>query len=194
MRSSPAAGRVIENEVTGERIVIRRPAAETGGALLVFELVLAPGGHVPSGHAHPEQQERFTVLEGRVRFRVGGRTTLALPGDTVTVDPGTRHHFANADRRPARLQVEVRPALNMEELLATASALGRRERGIGRLRQVVDLALFLREFEREVAIPVLPVAVARALTRPLAWLATAGGLDGRYRRARAGRRTTGTPS
>ncbi|MBO0706281.1 MAG: hypothetical protein J2P39_13235, partial [Candidatus Dormibacteraeota bacterium] len=57
------AGRVIENPVSGERIVIRRSGAETGGALLAFDLFLPPGAHVPAGHVHPEQEERFTVLE-----------------------------------------------------------------------------------------------------------------------------------
>jgi quercetin dioxygenase-like cupin family protein len=130
---------VIENPATGERIVLVRTGAETGGALLQFELFLAPGGHVPSSHTHPEQEERFTVLEGRVRFRLGVQVVYAGPGETVTVGAGTAHRFANAGSGTARLLVEVRPALRMEELLETAAALTRsrnrvRARGQGALR------------------------------------------------------------
>jgi len=53
--------RVIDNALTGERIVIRQTAAQTGGRMLAFDLFLPPGGHVPAGHVHPVQEERFTV-------------------------------------------------------------------------------------------------------------------------------------
>ncbi len=92
----------IVNPLSGEQIVIRRTAAQTGGQVLDWELTLAPGGRVPSSHAHPEQQESFTVLEGSMRFRVGWRRLTATAGQQVVVPPGTVHHFANAGRgRPA---------------------------------------------------------------------------------------------
>ncbi len=103
-----AAVRVIDNPVSGERIIIRgRP--DRPGDPLTWDLVLAPGGRVPSSHAHPEQEERFTVLEGRMRFRVGWRRLIAIPGDVVTVPPGTVHHFANAG--PGRPGWPCRPGL-----------------------------------------------------------------------------------
>ena len=89
-------GQVIENPLSGEQIAILRTAADTGGTALEWELVLAPGGRVPSSHAHPEQEEVFTVLAGQLRFRVGLRRIIANPGDTVRIPPGTVHHFANA--------------------------------------------------------------------------------------------------
>jgi mannose-6-phosphate isomerase-like protein (cupin superfamily) len=179
-----SAGKVVENPASGERIVVLRTGADTGGSLLEFELHLAPGGHVPSGHMHPEQEERFTVLEGRARFRLGIRTVMVGPGETVTVRPGTAHRFANAGAGPARLLVQVRPALNMEELLETAAALTREGSAVlaGRPR-LLDLALFLREFEREVRAPVLP-ALLSGLFRSLAWVARWAGRDARYRRLR----------
>ena len=46
-----------------DRRVDHHPAA--AGAVLVLELNLAPGGHVPSRHRHPNQEESFTVLGKR---------------------------------------------------------------------------------------------------------------------------------
>ena len=115
-----AGGHVIENPLSGERITIL-PAA--GDSVLEWELELAPGGRVPSSHAHPQQEECFTVLAGQMRFRIGGRRVSAGPGDTVRVPPGTVHHFANAGSRPARVAVQTRPALSMRELLETAAAM-----------------------------------------------------------------------
>ncbi|HEV3292610.1 MAG TPA: cupin domain-containing protein [Streptosporangiaceae bacterium] len=188
------AGRqVIENPLSGEQILIRRTAAETGGSVLEWELVLAPGGRVPSSHAHPEQEERFTVLSGRMRFRVAGRRIIATAGDTVAVPAGIVHHFANAGRQPARVAVETRPALEMAELLATAAALAQEQQAAGRaLPRPLDLALFMTDFAREVRAPYLPPALARAVAAALARLARRRGLDSRYRRLRehdAGRAT-----
>jgi hypothetical protein len=43
------AGQILENPVSGERIIFRKTASDTHGELLAFELFLAPDGHV-----HPQ--------------------------------------------------------------------------------------------------------------------------------------------
>jgi len=181
----PTAARVIENPVSGERIVIRTTAAQTGGTLLEWDLFLAPGGRVPSSHSHPRQVETFTVLEGRLRFRIGLRTVVAEPGDTVRVSAGTVHHFANAGPGTVHVAVRTEPALDMEDLLATAAALAQDQYAAGRrLPNLVDLALFVRDFAAEVRAPVLPPALVAAVLQPVARLARRFGWDRRYRRAR----------
>jgi quercetin dioxygenase-like cupin family protein len=180
-----ASSQVIANPLSGEQITIRATAADTGGRVLEWELLLAPGGKVPSSHAHPEQEECFTVLAGQMRFRVAGRRVIAGQGDTVRIPPGTVHHFANAGRVPARVAVQTAPALSMQGLLETAAALAQDQHAAGRrLPRLLDLALFMRDFEREVRAPYLPAALVRAVVRPAARLAERCGLDARYRRLR----------
>ena len=180
-------GQVIVNPLSGERIVIRSPAGLDDGDALEWELVLAPGGRVPSSHAHPGQEECFTVLDGWLKFRIDGQRVTAGPGDTVRIPPATVHHFANAGDRPARVAVTTRPALGMRDLLATAAALAQDQQSAGRaVPSPVDLALFMRDFDREVRAPYLPAALVRAVVRPVAWLAVRAGLDKRYRRLRGG--------
>lgn len=177
--------RVIVNPLSGEQIVIRRTAAQTDGAVLDWELTLAPGGKVPSSHAHPAQEEVFTVLEGTMRFRVGWRRLTAAGGDVVRVPPGTVHHFANAGPEPARVAVESRPALAMAELLETAAALAQEQYSAGRaLPRPLELALFMADFEREVRAPFVPARLMRPAMRRLARIARRHGLDARYRRLR----------
>jgi quercetin dioxygenase-like cupin family protein len=161
---------VIHNPISGERIVIRRTGAETEGRLLVFDLFLPPGGHVPASHVHPVQEERFTVLAGRMRFKIGRRTILANPGMTVTVPQRTVHWFGNAGPETAHALVEVRPALRMQELLETQETMAAEDRLPGtRLPRPTDLALLLSEFEQELGVPYAPRFVLRALLAPLAW-------------------------
>lgn len=184
---------VIHNPLSGEQIVIRRSAEQTNGEVLDWELLLAPGGKVPSSHAHPEQTETFTVLEGRMKFRVGWRRMIVTPGQRVCVPPGTVHHFANAGPIPARLAVESRPALAMAELLETAAALAQEQQAAGRaLPRLVELALFMADFEREVRAPVLPRVLVRLVTRAVASLARRAGRDARYRRLRTAAQATTT--
>jgi hypothetical protein len=60
----------------------------------------------------------------------------------------------------------------MRELLETAAAMAAAQHAAGRrMPAILGLAWFMREFEPEVRAPYLPVALVRAVTRPLAWLA-----------------------
>jgi quercetin dioxygenase-like cupin family protein len=161
---------VLQNPLSGERIVIRTRASETNGELLAFELFLPPGGHVPAGHTHPIQEERFTLLDGALRFRLGRRTLVAQAGQTVCIPAGTAHWFENPGRRPAHARVEVRPALRMQEVLERSMGLDQ-VRLLGRpLPRLSGLALVLLEFERELAVPFVPRPVTRMLLTAVAWL------------------------
>jgi len=93
------AGDTIENPVTGERIVFRQTATETGGEAVVVETHVKPGGAVATAHFHPGQDERFRVLDGRLGLRVGGESLELGPGESATVPAGTVHKFWNAGTR-----------------------------------------------------------------------------------------------
>ena len=162
-------GQTLENPVTGERFTFTDTAATTDGELLAFELGLRPGGAVPIPHVHPIQTERFEVLEGRMRFRVGLRTRIAGPGDVLEVAPGVMHSFANTGDGEARLRVEVRPALAMEQMFAEVVELARAGRLTrrGLPRSPFTLAALARRFDREAHAPLLGVAVQRLLLAPL---------------------------
>lgn len=170
----PAAEHMIVNPVSGEHIIIRESGAETGGQLLSFDLYLPPGAHVPARHVHPIQEERFTVVAGQLRFRLGRfgrRTIMANPGETVVVPPGTAHWFGNAGPGVAHAVVEARPALRMEEMFESAAAMNVvRYLPGGPMPRPSELALFLGEFRRELAVPDLPPLLVRAALAPLAWL------------------------
>jgi quercetin dioxygenase-like cupin family protein len=168
-------GQTLENPVTGERFTFTHTAASTDGELLAFDFALRPGGAVPIPHVHPIQTERFEVVEGRMRFRVGLRTLIAEPGDVIEVAPGVMHSFANAGEEEARLRVEVRPALAMEEMFAEVVAManaGRMTRR-GMPRNVLDLAALARKYDQEAHAPLLSVGVQRALLAPLVALGRA---------------------
>ena len=174
-------GQTIENPVSGERITFLKTARDTGGEKLEIELELSPDGHVPGAHVHPEQEERFHVLEGTMKFRMGLRRIVAEAGDTVVVPAGRVHRFANGGDTTARCRVEVVPALDMEQLLETTVELAL-EGNVTRkgMPKPLHLALFVRRFAREVRAPFPPAWMVRVLMAPLAALASRRGHGERY--------------
>jgi mannose-6-phosphate isomerase-like protein (cupin superfamily) len=117
------AGDSIENPVTGERIVFRQTSHETGGEAVVIETYVQPNGFVAAAHVHASQEERFQILRGSVGFKVGGKKTIAGPGQRLTVPAGTPHTFWNAGDEVAHFVCEIRPALQFESLIETMFAL-----------------------------------------------------------------------
>src|SRR5262245_57265417 len=109
------AGQELQSPDGGHHLRLIETAAETGGELLVMEATYAGTGQLPPEHFHPSQDERFTVLEGRVRAIVDGEERFYEPGETVEVPAGTRHQMAAAEGVSSRFTWEVRPALKTAE-------------------------------------------------------------------------------
>jgi len=116
-------GTVIENPVTGERIVFRKTSRDTGGQAVVIETFLQPDAFVAAAHVHTSQEERFEVLRGVVGFKIGREKIVAGPGRRITVPAGTPHKFWNAGDDTAHFVCEIRPALQFESLIETMFAL-----------------------------------------------------------------------
>jgi hypothetical protein len=69
----------------------------------------------------------------------------------------------------------------MEQLFETTVALAEDGRTTAKgMPRPLDLALFVREFQREVRAPFPPAPVVRAMLAPLAWMATRRGHGARY--------------
>src|SRR5688572_24383071 len=120
-----SSGVTIENPVTRERLTFLATRRETNGELLRFEHIFAPGGFVPAAHLHPLQEERFEVLSGSPRFRIGEEERAAVPGETLAVPAGVPHTWWNAGEDETRVIVQVRPALRTEAIFETHYGLAR---------------------------------------------------------------------
>jgi mannose-6-phosphate isomerase-like protein (cupin superfamily) len=86
--------------------------------LLEMEASYAGTGDLPPAHHHPHQDERFIVLEGRVRTIIAGEPRIYETGETFDVPAGTTHQMGGEG--PARIHWEVRPALRTAEFFERA--------------------------------------------------------------------------
>lgn len=106
------AGQEIEG-FGGHRLRLIQTAAETDGRLLEMEASYSGDGDLPPAHFHPQQDERFEVLEGAVRTVIGGTARRYEAGETFDVPAGVVHQMAGDG--PARVNWQVRPALRTAE-------------------------------------------------------------------------------
>jgi quercetin dioxygenase-like cupin family protein len=152
-----------------------RSAQEDGVEVVYAEGWVDPGGDVPP-HIHPNQEERFEILDGELTFTVGRGKQVVRAGESVTVPPGTRHAFRNRTGSRVRMRVRAEPALDLQEFLETTAALGR-DGYVGRLGPlrfprrpagVVKVALMLRRHRENTLILMPPPLVQRLLFDPLA--------------------------
>ena len=167
------AGDLYENPVTGERVVVRLGTEESGCDHLVVDLYVAPGGAVAGEHLHADIEEVFTVVRGKVGFRLDGREDVAVPGRRLVVSPGVVHDWWNAGEGEAYVVVELRgPARRLERfemMISTLYGLARDDKTDTKGRpNIFQAALLAREFDDVIAFARPPRFVQRLLFGALA--------------------------
>ena len=93
----------------GELMTFLLTGEETGGAIFLSELSVAPGGGTPP-HIHHREDEAFRLLEGTLTIQVGGDTITASAGDFAFLPRGIAHSFKNTGDRDAKALVLITPA------------------------------------------------------------------------------------
>ena len=187
---------MIEHPVTGERITFLQTAADTGGTYLRLGFAVRQGGGPDVPHIHPNQEEYFGVQSGTLAVQIGGEERRVGPGQEVVVPVGTPHSWRNVGAEEASFVVELRPALDAEEMFETVFGLaqdGLVDPRTGIPEQPWLALLVLRH--RDVGLPVEPpLPVLLELFGPIAAEAERRGLRLPYpypyaRVRRAGRQT-----
>ncbi len=110
-----------------EEIVLHVTSDDSGGALLVFDVRMPPGGGPPALHRH-DPFELYRVDHGELAFYVeddGGdvRRDVAGPGTVVAIPGGREHTIRNESGDEARTMVVFTPGEAMEGFARGAGAL-----------------------------------------------------------------------
>ena len=175
-------GDLYVDRVTGERAVVLRGDAESGGQSLLVHLVVRPGGAVTGAHIHPALTERFQVLEGRLGTRVAAAERTLEVGEEITVPPGVEHDWWNVGTTEASVLVELTPGdprfvTMIATLFGLANAGHTNDKGQPGLLQSVLIGEEFWDVIRFTARPFWQQRIAFALLGPIARLR---GLRGRY--------------
>jgi Cupin domain len=81
--------------------------------VLEMEATYSGEAGMPPLHLHPEQSERFEILEGSMRANIGDEERVYEAGEVFEVPAGMPHQMAAEG--PTRTRWQVRPALRTAE-------------------------------------------------------------------------------
>jgi len=114
----PATAEVIR---VGELAIKYLKEADPISQMGAFELVVPPGSNVPPPHSHAASEELVYVLEGTLRYSVGGETRDLRPGEVMATPRGVVHAFANPHAVAARALVINTPDIGADFFRAVGS-------------------------------------------------------------------------
>jgi quercetin dioxygenase-like cupin family protein len=77
---------------------------------LELEATYAGGGSAPPPHFHPQQDERFEVVEGTMQVRLDGADRELNAGDVLEIPRGVVHQMWNEGDETAILNWRTEPA------------------------------------------------------------------------------------
>lgn len=83
-------------------------AEDTNGAYALWHATIPPGGGPPL-HVHHNEDERFDILSGQLRFRVADQELDAVPGDSLLALRDVPHAFVNLANEPAQMLIHIAP-------------------------------------------------------------------------------------
>jgi quercetin dioxygenase-like cupin family protein len=161
------------SEPTRDPVHRARYAFEPDGDNLFVDAWIEPGGGLPA-HLHPRQEERWSVIDGEVRFQLGSTKRVIGPKDGETiVPPGTKHAIASVSDREAHLRCHVIPARNLRAFLEDSAEAARQglfiRGGIPRsLRGARWAAAFLKQHREDVVMSFPPHFAQSAMIALLA--------------------------
>jgi mannose-6-phosphate isomerase-like protein (cupin superfamily) len=164
------AGETIENPATGEKTTFVVTAAESDGALLQLDVVMAPGRPGPPVHVHRTFSERHDVREGRLGITMEGVVRVVDAPGSIEIPRGTPHTFRVVGERPVRTVVDYRPPGRYEDFIERLYALARdgKTDETGAPRNILQTAVIARPHLEEFALERPPFAVQKAIFAVLA--------------------------
>ena len=95
-------------------------ADATGGAYVITDGIIGPGGAIPD-HFHKWEDQTFHVLTGELDAKIGEERYLVGPGDTIHCPRGVSHYIKNVSTQEARLISYIFPGHWAEDFMAETS-------------------------------------------------------------------------
>jgi quercetin dioxygenase-like cupin family protein len=86
-------------------------AADTNGAVAMFEFGVPAGANVPPPHYHEHYDETIYGLEGVITFTVDGKGVDIAAGESYFIPRGAVHGFNNLHPKDSRALAVITPAL-----------------------------------------------------------------------------------
>ncbi len=184
------ADQILENPVTGERIIFRKSARESDGHDWEAELFYQPHtGRLPLAHYHPRLEESFEVLAGTASYVIEGEERTSAAGEKFIFRPGTPHINPWNDgeqelhlRQKLHLdEPDLQSLAAIEEFVETLYGLARDGKVDARGRpNPLQLMVVLHALQRVGYLAGIPVPIQRVFFGSMAGIGRLVGYRARY--------------
>lgn len=120
---APTSGEVLDLSALGARVVLLPAGPDLDGKSLTYDVIGRPRGLVVQPHVHPDQEERFEVIDGEMVLVLGRKRRVLRPGDRASVPAGTVHRQLASGSDDGHVRVTITPAGRTEEFMRYLAAL-----------------------------------------------------------------------
>jgi quercetin dioxygenase-like cupin family protein len=175
-------GQVLENPITGERIMFRKTAQATRGDKLIIDHFLKPHTSTFPEHVQLNQEERFEILHGVATYSLNGIYDTAHAGKVIIVPPSTPHRNPwNESDYDMAFRHETSPDLGSEVFFETLFSLAQdgktNHKGEVSALQILVIGAGL---ETQTFVTGIPIFVQRVMNPILAAIGRWLGYPARY--------------
>jgi mannose-6-phosphate isomerase-like protein (cupin superfamily) len=147
-------------------------AADSRAPMAENEILMAPGAAGPPPHIHTRQKEYFRVTSGRLVAKVDGQERVVEAGESLVVEPGQSHTFANASQtEPLVFRGKVKPALHFQWFLTEMAKAAIRSGGSWKDLPFLEAAYILFQVRGEYRVAGIPFALQDLILGSLARMA-----------------------
>jgi quercetin dioxygenase-like cupin family protein len=161
-------GDIIKNKITGDIVEFITTSAETSGKFTKILFTVKPGGFKPVEHIHPQVDETFKVLSGRLTYMLNGEEYSIGEGQQITLPKGIRHTHFNNEAEDLVMEQTFSPSLDVEVFLENLFGLT----GDGRLKngapEFLQVMVWLRRLEAKTYLAKIPIGAQNFLSIVLA--------------------------
>jgi len=84
---------------------------DSGGSVSIHEFDVPPGAGVAIRHSHDAYEETIYGVRGVLTFTLDGMPTDVGPGETLVIQRGVVHSFANTHEGPATALAIITPGI-----------------------------------------------------------------------------------
>lgn len=173
-------GDIITNKITGDVVEFLETSNETGGKYTKIKFTVKPGGFKPVEHIHPQVDETFNILSGRLTYRLNGEESSVNAGSKITLPKGIAHTHFNNEPEDLVMEQTFTPSLDVEVFLENLFGLtadGRFKNGSPEFLQIM---MWLRRLKAKTYLAKIPIGAQNFLSIVLSPLAVMLGYRASY--------------
>jgi quercetin dioxygenase-like cupin family protein len=173
-------GDVMINKLTGDIVEFLNTSADTGGRFTKIKFTIKPGGFKAVEHLHPQFDETFNILSGKLTYILAGEKHIIEAGSRITLPKGIRHSHFNNEKEDLVMEQTFSPSLDVEVFLENLFGLTADGRFKNGSPEFLQLVMWQKKLNAKTYLAAIPVRAQKILSYILAPLGSILGYKASY--------------